>query len=485
MQPTSHPAARTIDQLPGPRGLPILGNVLEIEGRKLHAILQRWAAEFGPIYTVRIAGRQIVVISDAELINLVLRDRPDGYRRRTEMRQVLLELGIDGLFNAEGADWRRQRKLAMHALNTNHLRGFFGRLEQVTARLQRRWERAARDGGRIDAQRDLMRFTVDVTSGLVLGYDLNTLEQAADAIQQHLAKVFPAIVRRLLSPVRYWRYVKLPADRELDAAVAEVHQLATALIARGRAQLAKDPNRCARPTNLLEAIIAAQAAETGSFSDEEILGTALTMLLAGEDTTANTISWVMYFLAQHPEVQVKTQAEVDRVLGSAGRPVDYASTEALRYVEAVAHEAMRLRPVAPFLAMQANQSVVLGGVQVPAETDIYLLTGKVATEEKNFADAMAFRPERWLEAQGHGHSGHETQAFLPFGAGARFCPGRHLAILEIKMVIAMLCRNFEVARVADAPPVEEVFSFTMRPENLFVTLRPRSCPASASARDAR
>ena len=116
--------------------MPILGNVLEIEGRKLHAILQRWAAEFGPIYTVRIAGRRIVVISDAELINLVLRDRPDGYRRRTEMRQVLLELGIDGLFNAEGADWRRQRKLAMHALNTNHLRGFFGRLEQVTARLR-------------------------------------------------------------------------------------------------------------------------------------------------------------------------------------------------------------------------------------------------------------------------------------------------------------------------------------------------------------
>ena len=98
---------------------------------------------------------------------------------------------------------------------------------------------------------------------------------------------------------------------------------------------------------------------------------------------------------------------------------------------------------------------------------------------------MAFRPERWLEAQGHGRSGHETQAFLPFGAGARFCPGRHLAILEIKMVIAMLCRNFEVAPVADAPPVEEVFSFTMRPENLFVTLRSRSSPGSATARDVR
>jgi cytochrome P450 len=173
-------------------------------------------------------------------------------------------------------------------------------------------------------------------------------------------------------------------------------------------------------------------------------------------------------------VQANAQAEADRVLGSAERPVDYASTEALHYIDAVAHEAMRHRPVAPFLAFQPNQDVELRGVAVPAGTIVYVLTGKVAHDEENFAAAQLFRPERWLEGSGRSRPGHDTQAFMPFGAGARFCPGRHLAMLEIRMVIAMLCRNFAVSPVTDGPPVEEVFSFTMRPENLFVRLTPRA-----------
>ena len=86
---------------------------------------------------------------------------------------------------------------------------------------------------------------------------------------------------------------------------------------------------------------------------------------------------------------------------------------------------------------------------------------------------FALRPERWLDANTHSGNGHNSHAFLPFGAGPRFCPGRHLAMLEIKMVTAMLCHNFEVVRFPGAPPPEEVFSFTMMPKNLFVMLRER------------
>jgi cytochrome P450 len=473
MRTTTFSDVRPIDQLPGPRGLPIVGNLFQLKADKLHSILERWADEHGPIYALRVLGRPVVVIADAALIQAVLRDRPDGFRRRTAIREIMAELGIDGLFNAEGASWRRQRRLAMLALNTDHLRTFFDRLEQVTARLQRRWERAARDASPVDAPRDLMRYTVDVTSGLVFGYDLNTLEQPADAIQQHLAKLFPAIVRRMLAPVRYWHYFKLPADRELDVAVAEVHKLAVELIARGRARLEAEPERRSRPTNLLEAFLVAQDDEAGGFTDGEILGNALTMLLAGEDTTANTISWAMDFLVRHPAVQARVREEVDAVLGGADRPVDYATTAALRYVEAVALEAMRLKPVAPFLAFQANRDTTVGDVPVPAGNIVYLLTGRVAKDEAHFADGRAFRPERWLDAPDGDRAGHDGRAFMPFGAGARFCPGRHLAMLEIKMVIAMLCRNFEVAAADEAAPLEEVFSFTMRPARLSVALRAR------------
>ena len=100
-------------------------------------------------------------------------------------------------------------------------------------------------------------------------------------------------------------------------------------------------------------------------------------------------------MAEHPEVQAKMQAETDRALGDAGRAPDYASTESLHYIEAVAHEAMRLKPVAPFLALEPNEDTVIGDLRVPKGTSVYLLTAYPATSADNFADPASFRPERW------------------------------------------------------------------------------------------
>lgn len=473
VRPPTPEASLTLDRLPGPKGLPLLGNLLQIDVTRLHTILEDWARRYGPRYLLRVAGRSAVVISDADTINEILRDRPDGFRRRGALRRTMLEIGIDGVFNAEGADWRRQRKLAMHAMNTNHLREFFGRLEQVTARLERHWQRAADSGAAVDAQRELMRFTVDVTSGLAFGRDLNTLAQTGDVIQTHLEKIFPALVRRLLAPFPYWRYVRLPSDRALDAAVAEVHKLVNEIIAEARERLAREPERNARPTNFLEALIASQAAEGSHFTDSEIVGNALTILLAGEDTTANTLAWMLHFMIEHPEVQARMREEADRVLGPGTVPADYATTESLHLIEAVAHEAMRLMPVAPFLVMEPNTDIRLGDLHVPEGTSLYLLTAAIARDDRHFGEASAFRPDRWLDPETRNGAAHDTRAFLPFGAGPRFCPGRHLAMLEIRMVMAMVCRNFAVERAPGSPPTEELFGFTMMPKNLFVRLRRR------------
>jgi cytochrome P450 len=463
---------RELSDLPGPRGWPVLGNLLQIDAARLHTILGDWAKEFGPLYRFRVAQAENVAIADTELIHDILRERPDGFRRLSAFRDVMAELGIDGVLTAEGLDWRRQRKLTMHALNTHHLLEFFERLDQVTARLQRRWERAAARGERVDAQRDLMRFTVDVTSGLVFGHDLNTLENEGDIIQRHLDKLFPAIARRFLTPIPYWRWFRLPEDRKLDAAMTEVHKLVNDLVAEAKARVANATERTGS-ANLLDAMVAAQNDDTAGFTDAEIVANTLTMLLAGEDTTANTLAWMMHLLAEHTEVQDKMRNEVDRILGSAERATDYASTEALHYVEAAAHEAMRLKPVAPIIGLAANIDTTIGNVRVPKDTGIYLLTGHTATMQSNFADPQAFRPERWLETAATSAVVHNTKAFAPFGGGARFCPGRHLAMLEIKLVAAMVCRNFEVARVEGSSPPEEVWGITMMPRNAWVTLRRR------------
>jgi cytochrome P450 len=200
----------------------------------------------------------------------------------------------------------------------------------------------------------------------------------------------------------------------------------------------------------------------------------MTLLLAGEDTTANTISWIVHFLIEHPEVQTAVQSEVDRVIGSAEHPWhDPTTADRLRYVEAVANEAMRCKPVGGHLFLEPNEDVQIQDVHVPKGTPILVLNGHVGTQEANFAQAHEFRPERWLHAEERSAEGHNTKAFMPFGAGPRFCPGRQLAMLQIKMVTAMLCRDFSVSRPAGAPIADDVYSFTVGPTNVYAMLRPR------------
>jgi cytochrome P450 len=467
-------ARRSLDELPGPPRVPLLGNALQLKPKQLHRIMSRWANQYGPLFVFKVAATRVLTVADAETIQQLLRERPDRFRRWRKMEEIGAEIKADGLFTAEGAAWRRQRKFVMHALNASHVREFVPRLEEVTARLRRRWWRAALAGMPVDAHTDLMRFTVDVTSGLAFGRDLNTLEEKLDPIQKHLDKLFPAIARRQTAIVPYWRYVPLPKDREVTVAVREVGKIIDGLIAETRARLAATPELCARPRNLLEALVVSQQQSDAGPRDDEIAANVMTLLLAGEDTTANTISWMIHFLMEHPRVQAAVQEEVDRVLGLTERGWgDPGLADRLPYIEAVANEAMRCKPVGGHLFLEPNEDVQIMDVHVPKGTPILVLNGHVGTQEINFSQAEEFRPERWLDAPEHSAPGHNTRAFMPFGAGPRFCPGRNLAMLQIKMVTAMLCRDFEVSRPAAAPPTDDVYNFTVGPTNVFAMLRPR------------
>src|SRR6266852_1059245 len=134
---------------------------------------------------------------------------------------------------------------------------------------------------------------------------------------------------------------------------------------------------------------------------------------------------------------------------------------------------MRLKSVAPMLFMEPHHAVELGGVHIPAGTALFLLTRYCGMQEHAFTDPQAFQPERWLQAHPEPQCGHDPRAFMPFGAGPRFCPGRNLALLEIKAVMAMLCRNFRLTKATNTPPVQEHFAFTMMPTHFAVHCHPR------------
>ena len=174
-QETASTPAR-VRNLPGPGGLPLIGNLHQIRFSRLHLHLEKWADRYGPIYRVRIGPSDVVVVSDRATIQRLLVQRPQAFRRTRALEAVATEMRLKGVFAAEGDDWRRQRRIVAAALNRAHLEDFFPRLVMTAERLRRHWQQAAVRGDTIDLCSDLMRFTVDVTIGLAFGIDANTLE---------------------------------------------------------------------------------------------------------------------------------------------------------------------------------------------------------------------------------------------------------------------------------------------------------------------
>jgi len=479
--PASGIATRRFQDLPGPKGVPFFGNALQIEKNRVHEQFELWSREFGPFFRVRIGPRRLLVVSDHAVIASVLRDRPKAFRRPTHHGDIVREMGFElGLFFVNDEVWKNQRRMVMAAFDPGHLRAYFPSLLNVVQRLHGRWDRAAKAGGEIDLQADLMRYTVDAIAGLAFGSDVNTLESDDDTIQRHLNQIFPAIARRVTASVRYWRFVKLPADRRLERSVREVKMAIEDFIIQARKRIL-EPAANGRPRNLLEATIAAE--DGSNTSDRDIAGNVVTMLLAGEDTTANTMAWMLDLLYRDPDVLRRAREEVRRIAPDVSRfTID--QMDELNFVEACIHETMRLKPVAPLLPSQANGDTVIADIEVPADTIVIGLMRRDATDDRYFPEPEKFDPDRWLGGGPHSPNAKSpTRVSMPFGAGPRLCPGRNLALLEIKMAMAMLLGNFSIDRVgaADGKPARELFAFAMGPVGLRMKLSTAQMTCGAPA----
>ena len=149
----------------------------------------------------------------------------------------------------------------------------------------------------------------------------------------------------------------------------------------------------------------------------------------------------------------------------------YNSHSALLYTEAVAMETMRIKPVAPLIYNQALEDVEIKGYLFKKDSKLLIESRYAGMQDENFSNAKEFKPERWIKQEkGKCPMGHDTKAYIPFGAGARFCPGKNLAMLEMKLVLSMLMRNFKVELITPANEVKEVMAFTMMPSEYQVKL---------------
>ena len=466
---------RQIKDLPGPRAWPLVGNALQVNLTSVHLDFERWARKFGPLYRIKMGRMKMLVIADNELFSAVLRDRPNGFQRNPRVSEIGIEMGLpQGLGTAEGEDWLRQRRMVMASFAPGQVRAYFPSLRKVLLRLQGRWQKAAHANQSINLQADLMRFTVDAIAGLAFGKDINTLESGEDIIQRHLDKVLPAVFRRVVALVPHWRYLRLPADRALEHSVAVINATLLDFVAQARQRLRNDPALRDQPGNLLEAMIVAADQPGSALGDQQVVGNVLTMLLAGEDTTANTLAWLIYLLHRNPILLLKAKQEV---LALAPDPGSYSMDlmEKLVFLGACISETMRLKPVAPVIVLQALRDTAVGDVAVPKETMVLGVLRNDSVNERLFHNPQAFEPQRWLPDALQPLSTGIKHATMPFGSGPRMCPGRYLALLEMKMAMAMLLAGFEIEAVdtPDGGEAQERMAVTMNPVSLSMRLRDR------------
>jgi cytochrome P450 len=183
---------------------------------------------------------------------------------------------------------------------------------------------------------------------------------------------------------------------------------------------------------------------------------------------------------KHAKVETLT------VLGDDAFPSHHEQLNKLHSIEACINETMRLKPAAPFVVLEAARDVVIGNLELPAGTTVICLMRPAAIDERRFAYARSFRPERWLAGAGAVEvDSSAKRVLMPFGAGPRLCPGRYLAFAEMKMVIAMVLRGFEIEAVTtpDAGEPRERMAFTMSPVGLKLRVREREIAISEALRE--
>lgn len=450
---------KTLNDLPTPsKAYPLVGHALAIKADRLPMIFEAWADEAGPVYRLNLAGQPMVVFSDEAIINTALRERPDAFARPRKLQTIFQELNIQGVFNAEGQDWKKQRAIVSEALNPNRIKPFIPVLHVLSGRLVDEIKKHKQGICPLDF---FQRFTIDVTTKFAFGYEANSIQDQTGLLRTQIGQIFPVISQRLNALIPYWRWIKLKKERELDKAMLSIYQALERIVIEANARLDQGHT----PQNFLENMLILGREQQQTFSQEVIFGNLLTMLLAGEDTTANTMAWLAYYLALYPSMQAQAKEEI--------HAADSQQLESLPWLDALIHETLRLKSAAPLLFLDTLQDVTLGDIQIPRFTRLAILTRNAALQNENFAQAVEFKPERWLKDSGI--LPHNRKAFLPFGGGPRFCPGRYLSMLETKVLFLHLLQHFTIHPLPEQPlnQVEEAFSFTMKPESLKVEFRVR------------
>jgi cytochrome P450 len=429
---------------PGPPGLVALrrmfggGNV----GRA-PAFFRDVAARYGPIASWRMGPPRFYLVSEPALIEelLVARGRSFVKGRGTQRLERLLGRG---LLTSNGALHLSQRRLVQPAFHRERIAGYAATMVEHAER----FADALPLDRPVAIERAMHRLTLAIAAetlfGTQLEADAGTIGRALDAAMTSFPlAVLPFGELLDLLPM-------LPVTRRFQAARAQLDAIVYRIIAERRAGPATSSH------DLLSLLLA--AGEDGvAMDDRQVRDEALTLLLAGHETTANALTWCWWLLARHPEVQARVHAELDAVL--AGRRPTFDDLPALKRTHDVVAEALRLYPPAWVVGRRAIEPVELGGWRLARGSLVVTSQYAVQRDPRWWTAPEAFRPERWSNGE---TAALPKFAYFPFGGGTRLCIGEGFAWAEAILVLAAVARRFRFEPADEREPGLAV-SVTLRP----------------------
>jgi enediyne biosynthesis protein E7 len=382
------------------------------------------------------------LLNHPELIKRVLIDNHRNYVKGIGYERAKLLLG-NGIIVSDGEFWKQQRRMVQPAFHRDMLKTLTSTIQSISLKLLERWMTLAANSEAFELNRAMSEFGLEVMLRSLFGEDLDLMIAEAGG-----------------NPFSIFT-----EEHERDLSLALKFRALTRLVQRVIERRRRSETQ---PLDMLGALMTARDLEGRPMADKALIDELMTLIVAGHETSAITLTWMWYLLSQHPDAEACLHREVDR-LGAKPAP-DFADAEQLVYCKQVMFETLRLYPPVWLFSRRALQDDVLSGYAVPAGSDLFISPYFLHRREDLWPDSARFDPERFAEAEARRH--HRT-SFIPFSAGPRKCIGDVLSILEIQIHMGTIARRMTLRHVPDRPiELEPAINLRSRhPINMMPRLR--------------
>lgn len=408
--------------------------------------LQRAVAECGDVAHIGLGPVHFVILTHPDDIRDVLVTNKRNFVKGRGLQRSKRLLG-DGLLTSEGSFHLRQRRLAQPAFHRERIAGYAGVMASYAEKTRDSWQ----SGATIDVGREMNALTLAIAGKTLLNAEV---EDDTRAIGDALTEVMRLFNYAMLPFAEYFDRLPLPWNIRFEKAKATLDEIIYRVIAERRGS-GEDRG------DLLSMLMMAQDAEGdgGAMTDEQVRDEAMTIFLAGHETTANALTFTWYLLSQHPEVEQRMHAEVAQVLG--GRTPTMEDVSKLPYTRSVFAESMRLFPPAWTLGYRAVEEYAVKGFRIPAGSLVLMPQYIVHRDPRWYGDPLRFDPDRWLQPQS---AERPRFAYFPFGGGVRQCIGEQFAWTEGILVLSTMMQKWRL-RIPEGTPLAVSPSFTLRPRD--------------------